>query len=150
MSELFPDIAISVRQPWAWAILHAGKDIENRPLFAPWRPLIGKRVAIHASKGMTQAEYDDAAEFMGLLCGPRARCPNPADLVRGGVIGSVRVVEVVDRSASPWFFGPCGIVLADPVPLPVPFGCIGALGVFDWRKRRPVDLETPKPWMVRR
>ena len=22
--------ALSIRQPWAWAILHAGKDIENR------------------------------------------------------------------------------------------------------------------------
>ncbi|MDQ4037441.1 MAG: hypothetical protein M3313_03600 [Actinomycetota bacterium] len=24
-------IALSVRQPWAWAILHVGKDIESRP-----------------------------------------------------------------------------------------------------------------------
>lgn len=23
-------VALSIRQPWAWAILHAGKDIENR------------------------------------------------------------------------------------------------------------------------
>lgn len=22
--------ALSIRQPWAWLILHAGKDIENR------------------------------------------------------------------------------------------------------------------------
>ena len=26
----FPTQAFSVRQPWAWAILHAGKDVENR------------------------------------------------------------------------------------------------------------------------
>jgi hypothetical protein len=26
--------ALSIRQPWAWAILHAGKDIENRD----WKP----------------------------------------------------------------------------------------------------------------
>lgn len=25
-----PELALSVRQPWAWAIIHAGKDIENR------------------------------------------------------------------------------------------------------------------------
>lgn len=25
-----PHLALSVRQPWAWAIIHAGKDIENR------------------------------------------------------------------------------------------------------------------------
>lgn len=24
------DFALSVRQPWAWAIIFAGKDIENR------------------------------------------------------------------------------------------------------------------------
>ena len=25
-----PNKALSVRQPWAWAIIHGGKDIENR------------------------------------------------------------------------------------------------------------------------
>lgn len=25
-----PPLALSIRQPWAWAILCAGKDIENR------------------------------------------------------------------------------------------------------------------------
>lgn len=29
MTEL-PPLALSVRQPWAWAIIYAGKDIENR------------------------------------------------------------------------------------------------------------------------
>ena len=24
------NIALTIRQPWAWAILHASKDIENR------------------------------------------------------------------------------------------------------------------------
>ena len=28
--------ALSIRQPWAWLILHAGKDIENRD----WKPRI--------------------------------------------------------------------------------------------------------------
>jgi hypothetical protein len=27
---------LSVRQPWAWAVIHASKDIENR-LWQPWR-----------------------------------------------------------------------------------------------------------------
>ena len=36
--------ALSIRQPWAWAILHAGKDIENRS----WRTAFRGEVLIHA------------------------------------------------------------------------------------------------------
>ncbi len=25
-----PMLALSIRQPWAWAVIHAGKDVENR------------------------------------------------------------------------------------------------------------------------
>lgn len=52
MSDL-PTIALSVRQPWAWAIIYAGKDIENRSWQAVNRGLKQRgRVAIHAAKGM--------------------------------------------------------------------------------------------------
>ena len=30
MMEGLPDIALSVRQPWTWGIIHAGKPVENR------------------------------------------------------------------------------------------------------------------------
>lgn len=40
--------AISIQQPWAWAILHAGKDVENRT----WRTTYRGPVAIHASKAV--------------------------------------------------------------------------------------------------
>lgn len=50
----FPVSALSVRQPWAWAIIYAGKDIENRGHVAIWKgDMKPKRIAIHASKGMT-------------------------------------------------------------------------------------------------
>ena len=29
-----PSVALSVRQPWAWAIIHGGKDVENRTKYA--------------------------------------------------------------------------------------------------------------------
>lgn len=35
--------AISVRQPWAWAVFAAGKDVENRSWPVPAQ-IIGKRV----------------------------------------------------------------------------------------------------------
>ena len=33
MPSTLPTLALSVRQPWAWAILHARKDRENRSYF---------------------------------------------------------------------------------------------------------------------
>ena len=51
--------ALSIRQPWAWMILYAGKDIENRE----WPTRFRGRVLIHASKGMTHDEWEDAWEF---------------------------------------------------------------------------------------
>ena len=50
------DIVLSIRQPWAWLILNAGKDIENRE----WPTRFRGRVLIHASKGMTHDEWEDA------------------------------------------------------------------------------------------
>ena len=53
--------AISVRQPHAWAIIHGGKDVENRSqagrVSVSSPPLLASRLLIHASKGMTAAEY---------------------------------------------------------------------------------------------
>ena len=63
-----PELALSVRQPWAWAIIRAGKGVENRTPFAIGKGqlarAVGKRIAIHAAKGMTRGEYESAADFM--------------------------------------------------------------------------------------
>src|SRR6185437_4060863 len=126
--------ALSIRQPWAWLVLHAGKDIENRewgdryPGMADARRLIGKQFLIHAGKGMTRDEYIDAAQFANSL---GAGLPSFEELRRGGIVGRATLAEIVfDRHPSPWFFGPVGLVLRDVTPLPfVPMK--GALGFFD-------------------
>jgi hypothetical protein len=49
--------AITVRQPWAWAIIHGGKDVENRT-----RNIAGSYrgpVAIHAGLALDDAALDD-------------------------------------------------------------------------------------------
>ena len=140
-----PELALSVRQPWAWAIIHAGKDIENRSWQAVNHGLsIRGRIAIHAAKGMTQHEYVDAAEF---IAGLGIRVPPPCDLARGGIIGSVEVVEVVSSSTSPWFFGPRGLVLRNPLPCPfVP--SVGNLGYFRWTPADASIVPTPAAWMM--
>lgn len=60
-----PRLALSVRQPWAWALIHAGKNIENRIWRRP-NPAMTQRgvVAIHASSGMTRAEYEDVRDWI--------------------------------------------------------------------------------------
>jgi hypothetical protein len=120
--------AISIRQPFAWAVVHAGKDVENRSETAirAYRPAVGCRVYIHASKGMTRVEYERAAEFMASI---GVRCPAPDELQFGGVIGSVLVVDVVARHRSRWFHGPFALVLADPKPEPF-MPVRGQVGLF--------------------
>ncbi len=139
-----PEVALSVQQPWAWAITEAGKDIENRSRFAVTKGNMKPRqIAIHASLGMTRDDYEEAAEFMENL---GIVCPLPDRLTRGAIVGIATVTAVVNEHKSPWFFGPRGLVLADQVAIdPIP--AVGALGYFQWSPSgRP--LETPKPWMV--
>ena len=100
MSELRR--AIAIRQPFALAVIHAGKDVENRSSSArrQFKPAVGARLLIHASKTMTVAEYENAAAFMASI---GVRCPQREALRFGGVIGSVFVRDIVTRSDSPWF-----------------------------------------------
>ncbi len=122
-----PLLALSVRQPWAWAIIHAGKDIENRTWCSTWQR---GRIAIHAAKGMTRDEYWNAHLFMW----PKRRvmCPGFLELARGGIIGSVELVDIVTSSDSPWFEGPYGLVLRDPQPCEFT-PARGSLGFFRWK-----------------
>ena len=145
MSPTLPRLALSVRQPWAWAIMHGGKDIENRVWRRP-NPALAFRgpVAIHAASGMTQDEYYGAADMIRRIVGD---APAPHELVRGCIIGTVDVTDMVRESTSPWFMGPLGLVLANATPC-APIPVIGNLGFFPWQ---PIDGGAPVPpakWML--
>jgi len=131
-----PTKALSIRQPWAWAIINAGKDIENRD----WSTRFRGPVCIHAAKGMTNREWGQAMDFIDELfpvplaaqCGRRRSAFGSLDAQRGGIIGVADIVDCVESSDSPWFFGRYGFVLQNVRPvefIPVK----GALGFFDWR-----------------
>jgi hypothetical protein len=108
--------ALSIKQPWAWLIIHGGKDLENRT----WHTKHRGRFLVHASKGMTRQEYCDALDLVlhiGDIDVMRA-FPMFHDLQRGGIIGSVELVDSLDHSDSPWYMGQKGFVLRDPKPLP--------------------------------
>lgn len=137
-----PEFALSVRQPWAWAIIHSGKDIENRSeSFIKMGYFRIKSIAIHAGKGMTREEYESGRKFIVDISG---QCPRPQDLIYGGIIGFVTVLGNVTESESPWFVGPVGLVLDKPKPIQ-PFPATGQLGLFKWE--RGGVMWPPKPWM---
>lgn len=146
MGEL-PTFAISVRQPWAYAIIHAGKDVENRVKRAITMGGMDQhaRIAIHAASGMTRDEYESARAFMVEKCD--VLCPHPSALVRGAVIGSVSITGITKVSSSKWFFGPWALELADPAPCR-PIACTGQLGAFRWQSRQSDHLREPLPWMM--
>lgn len=122
-------IALSIRQPWAWMIIHGGKDIENRD----WRTTLRGRILVHAAKGMTRDEWSDAWDFAsGSGAGPKALDAGVTlqSIERGGIVGSVEIIDCVSESNSRWFMGKYGFVLRNPRPLPfIPFK--GRLGFFD-------------------
>jgi hypothetical protein len=109
--------ALTVRQPWAWAIAHAGKNIENRDWFTHYRGPI----AIHAGLGR-----DDLGEL------PRGvRKPDERDLVAGAIVAMADLVDIVESARSKWFKGSYGWVLANVKPLKKPVSCKGRLGLWE-------------------
>lgn len=123
--------ALSIRQPWAWLIVHGWKPVENRS----WPTRFRGRVLVHASKGMTRDEYDEGvavarmAKAAGELEGLDV-FPSFSSLERGGIVGAVDIVDCVQEHPSAFFFGPNGFVLANAEVLPFsPYK--GALGFFE-------------------
>jgi hypothetical protein len=110
--------ALSIRQPWAYLIIHGGKDIENRT----WRRSFTGPVLVHASKKIEIEAYNRLADEGIAL-------PPIEDLQTGGIIGKVKITGCVSESDSPWFSGPFGFTLADPEPLPFR-ACRGQLFFF--------------------
>jgi ASCH domain len=119
--------ALSIHQPWAWAILRAGKTVENRTWPTNYRgPLL-----IHASK--TRSSFDrealiDWVKVYGVALPPWELMPT------GGLIGIVDLVDclpVNQTVLSPWVEGPVCWVLANPRPFPETVALRGMQGLFD-------------------
>lgn len=105
---------LTVRQPWADAIIHGGKDVENRS----WTTGYRGRLWIHAGLGVDRwagLDFDETA--------------------RGVLVGHVRLVDVVDDSDSEWAEPGCfHWLLADPTPCrPRPYP--GGLGLRRYQPR---------------
>ena len=121
--------ALSVRQPWAWAIIHAGKDIENRTRSTVHRgPL-----AIHASLGGTRREYEQAAAEIERIMGNRP--PTFEDVPRGCIVGTVELTDCERESRSEWAHPGCVHWKLSRPRACLPFPMRGALFLFPVNER---------------
>ena len=126
-------MALSIRQPWAWLIVNGHKDVENRT----WPTQFRGRFLVHAGKTMTRREYEviQLAIIFGQAIGIAGiRLPRMQDLLLGGIIGEVELVDCSRSCMSPWHTpGQWGFVLKNARVLPFS-ACKGRLGFFgvDW------------------
>lgn len=87
--------ALSIRQPWAFAIFHLGKQVENRDFegFNYRGPIL-----IHASKTFTKKAYGDAVTVIGWMRRDigvsDAQIPEFEQLPSGALCGIARIVGV--------------------------------------------------------
>lgn len=89
--------ALSIKQPWAWAIIEGFKDVENRSWPTSYRgPLF-----IHA--GLKEAP-------LGWLALEREGIDFLCEVEKGGIIGVVDLVACVEGCDSP---------MGDGAPLPL-------------------------------
>ncbi len=153
MQTELPQMALSLRQPWAFFMLclppEHMKRIENRE----WNTSVRGEMWVHASKGMTKLEFYEACEFALRAGVPRELLPSFDSLARGGIVGRWRLVDVMrpngmklegralvdhprkgDRWHMPEQFG---LIIEDARPVPF-IECKGALGFW----RVPADVLT--------
>lgn len=125
--------ALTLRQPWAWAVLAGGKDVENRT-----RNVIGDHrglVLVHAGQQLAEpaafAEVQRLAPHMPVL-----GTPGNVAADSEGILGAVTVVDVhhwddCQGLCSAWAMpGHHHITLTDPVTFPKRIPAKGSLGLW--------------------
>src|SRR5262245_6393260 len=117
---------LTVYQPWAWAIIHGPKRIENRAWDTSYRgPLL-----IHAAKSRKYVDVEDRATWPDRY---GIDFPPLNQLAFGAIIGCVNLYDCVPLSAvngQPFADGPHCLLLASPAPIK-PFLCPGQAGLWD-------------------
>lgn len=115
--------ALTIKQPWAWAIMASAKTVENRSWYTHHRgPLL-----IHAGA------RPDASELVAATF-TAARVTLPSDLAVGVILGTVDLVSVCSSSelaGDPWAFGPWCWKLENPQLFEQPIPWRGQQGLFD-------------------
>lgn len=113
--------ALSIRQPWAWLIVHGFKPVENRS----WPTSHRGAMLIHAGQVF---DVEGLQSVLHIFPELRSRLPQQYDL--GGIVGRAQLRDCVQQHPSRWFTGPYGFVMAEPQPLPF-VRMPGKLSFFD-------------------
>ena len=116
--------AFTIRRPWAWAIAHADKDVENRSWQCPLPP--GTPVAIHAGKKWEPEDAEWIEREMGIPVPPESE--HPTGVVAIATIGKCTSFT---QAVSQWANGSefCWH-LRNVRPLPEPVSQRGEQGIF--------------------
>ena len=115
--------ALTIRQPWASAIMHGGKDVENRTWATKHRGMLWIHAGLKRDWGARQAER--------ALRESRGWYYHPSDAPLGMVLGFVQLVDVVEDSVSEWAEpGMKHWILADPFWLNTPEPMRGRQGLW--------------------
>jgi len=122
--------ALSLKQHWLYAITDLDKRIENRS-WPPPAHIIGKRIALHASKTIDKNSKAEIFRISGLTV--------PDDTPRGSIVGTAVIggYHSAGGWADRWFFGDYGWILQDVTKLREPIPCKGALSLW----QVPDDIE---------
>ncbi|GAB6393605.1 MAG: ASCH domain-containing protein [Treponematales bacterium] len=122
--------ALTVKNPWAWLIIHGEKDVENRS----WRTNYRGRLLIHASKRPEEIEPSlpgqTTAEEIILLS-----ALGESEPYNGCILGSVELADCVLHSKSAWAEeGAWHWILRNPVPFDKPIPAKGSLWLWDYNE----------------
>ncbi|MEE2568588.1 ASCH domain-containing protein [Pseudarthrobacter sp. J64] len=129
--------ALTIRQPWAWAVIHGGKDVENRS----WHTSYRGTLYIHSAlAGTTEADRHHADISQAIDAQREAGLS--VELKFGYVLGTVELAGIhhandcrdsnTNMLCSPWALpGNYHWQLTEPRPLTCPFPEQGKQGL--WR-----------------
>lgn len=142
---------LTVRQPWAWSIIHGGKDVENRSrnIAGGYRGPVAIHVAQSAAcrigEHLRGDHFDFERDRSGYLArSPRLAWPYRLPYVEGHIIGLVDLTDVHDGASCSGGEDPDGptacslwamtgyqhLVLANPRPLNSLVLATGRLGLW--------------------
>jgi hypothetical protein len=138
--------ALSVRQPWAWALIYGvkrPKRIENRS----WSTRHRGDLVIHASKGLADWQSRSLAEWRSEIPDLPDLLAEPFDQHFGCLYGLLDLVDdlpFADVQGQPFAEGPrCWITLNPRTIEPIPYR--GVLSLFDVPVDRIVIRTTRQP-----
>ena len=125
---------LSIRQPYAWAVIKGAKDVDNRT----WRLDYLGRLYIHASLKENAEFVDDVvarvAKHLGMpVADALADYRQHVENARGAIIGSVTMFGCAVSFDSEWFEGRYGFLFRDPQPLKKPIPAKGQARIFKFK-----------------